>query len=72
MEANKRLYKGTCSQNRNRHRDFKTRLTVTKGETLGGGMDWEVGIDIYILLYMERIIMGTYCIAQGNLLNTLK
>ena len=28
---------------------------VTKGETLEGGMDWEIGIGIYTLLYTKSI-----------------
>ena len=35
--------------------DFKTKLMVTEGETLWGGMDWEVGIGIYTLLYIKFI-----------------
>ena len=44
---------GTCSQDRNRVKDFKTELLVTKGKMLGEGIKWEVEIDIYTLLYME-------------------
>ena len=28
---------------------------VTRGEKVGGGMDWEVGIGIYTLLYIKFI-----------------
>ena len=27
---------------------------VTRGEGEGGGIDWEVGIDIYTLLYLKQ------------------
>ena len=40
-------------QNRNRLKDFETKVMVTNGETLGGWIKWEVGIDIYTLLHME-------------------
>ena len=37
-------------QNRKRLKDFKTKLTVTKGEMFrGGGINWDVGIGIYTL-----------------------
>ena len=45
---------------------------VSKGEMVGRGTKWEVGIDIYTLLYKERMSNGNYYIAQGNLLNTLQ
>ena len=35
--------------------NFETKLMVIKGETLGGGMDWEVGIDIYTLLHTKLL-----------------
>ena len=39
----------------------------------GGGINREVGIDIYILLYIKLITINikTYCIAHGTLLNAL-
>ena len=37
----------TYSQNGNRLKNFETKLTVAKGETLEGGIDGEAGIDIY-------------------------
>ena len=37
----------------------------------GGGMNWEIGIDIYTLLYLKWITNRTYCIAQGTLLNVM-
>ena len=36
----------------------------------GGGMNWEIGIDIYTLLCIKDI-KRTYCIAQGTLFNAL-
>ena len=34
-----KCHKRTYSQDKNRLKDFKTKLMVTKGETLGGGMN---------------------------------
>ena len=42
---------------------------VTRG--WGVGINWEIKIDIYTLLYIKQI-MRTLCIAQGTLLNTLQ
>ena len=41
--------------NRNRVTDVENKLTVTKGEAGwgGGGINWEIGIDIYTLLYTK-------------------
>ena len=35
-----------------------------------GWINWEIGDDIYTLLYI-KVITRTYCIPQGTLLNTL-
>ena len=43
---------------------------VTKGEKWGGGINQEVEINMYILLYIKQII-NKDCIAQETLLNTL-
>ena len=45
----------TYSQNGNRLKNFETKLTVTKGETLEGGIDGEAGIGIYTLLDTKLI-----------------
>ena len=37
-----------------------------------GGINWEIGIDIYTLLSIKYIPIRTYCIAQGTLLNILQ
>ena len=39
----------------------ENKLMVTKGES-GGGINWEIGIDIYTLLDIKSVIR-TYCIA---------
>ena len=52
--------------------DLEKKLTVTKREKWGGGgITWEVGINIYTLIYIKEIPTKTYSIAQGILLNTL-
>ena len=45
-------------------------LMVTKGESGGGGINWEFEFNIYTLLYI-KYITRTYCIAQGTILNIL-
>ena len=49
----KKWYKQTYLQNRNRHTDLENELMVTSRERLGGGIDWEFGIDMYTLLYLK-------------------
>ena len=39
----------------NRTMDIENRLVVAKGEGAGGGMEWEVGVSRYKLLYIEWI-----------------
>ena len=34
--------------------DLENKLKVTKGEMLGGRIIWEIGINIYTLLYINR------------------
>ena len=48
----KKWYKWTYLQNRNRLTDVENKLKVTKGEG-GGGINWEIGIDIYTLPYIK-------------------
>ena len=45
----KKWYKWTYLQNRNRVTDVENKLMVTRGERVGG-INWEIGIDIYRLL----------------------
>ena len=55
----------------NRLKDFETKLTVTKGEMLVGGINWEVGIGVHTHYYVQnQEVTRTCCISQGNL-NTL-
>ena len=42
----------TYLQSRNRNTDVENKLTVTKGGS-GGGMNWEIGSDIYTLIYIK-------------------
>ena len=46
-----KAYKWTYLQNRNRVADVENKLMVTRGS--GGGINWEIGIDIYTLLYIK-------------------
>ena len=38
----------------NRLRDLENELLVTRGEGWDGGMDWEFGTDMYMLLYLKQ------------------
>ena len=53
MESNKKDKKNL--QDRNRLKDFETKFMITTGGMLKGGMDWEVGIDMYTLLYKKLV-----------------
>ena len=48
-------YKWTYLWNRNRILDTKNSLVVTKGNVVGGGMEWEVWVSRCKLLYLEWI-----------------
>ena len=48
----KKWYKWTYLQNRNRVTDVGNKLMVTQGER-GRGINWEIGVDIYTLLYIK-------------------
>ena len=37
-----------------------------QGEGLGGGIDWDLGIDMYILLYLKQIIHKDLLYSTGN------
>ena len=57
-------------QNGNRLKDLEIKFMVTKGERLEGGKYCEIGIGRDTLLYTKSVGNRTYCIAQGNKLNT--
>ena len=40
-------------KNRKRLIDSETELMLTRGKKIGGGIDWEFGVDMYILLYLK-------------------
>ena len=48
----KKSYKWTYLQNGNRVTDVENKLMVTKGKRRGG-INWEIGMDIYTQLYVE-------------------
>ena len=52
MESKKKRYKWTCLHNRNRVTNVENKLMVTSGGGRGG-KNWEIGIDIYTLLYIK-------------------
>ena len=49
----KKRYKWTYLQNRNRLTDIENKLMVTNGKRKGEGINWEFGIKIYTLLYIK-------------------
>ena len=50
----KKWYKWTYLQNRNRVTDVeKQTYGYQGGKGAGGGINWEIGIDIYTLLYIK-------------------
>ena len=52
-------------------KDFETKLIVTTGKTLGGGMDREVGV-AYTHYYIQNwSVTRTYCVAWANLFSIL-
>ena len=56
-----------------RKAEIETQAYRTNMDTNGemwGGMNWKIGIDIYILLCIKQI-KRTYCVAQGTFLNAL-
>ena len=48
----KKWYRWSSLQSRNRDSDVENKHMDTKGEE-GGGMNWEMGIDIYTLLMLR-------------------
>ena len=54
-QPNKIWHKWTYLWNRNRISDIEKRLVVAKGQGIGGGMEREVGVRRYKLLYREQI-----------------
>lgn len=42
-----------AAQHRNRLKDFESKVMFIKGEMLGGGINWEIGINICTRLYTK-------------------
>ena len=49
----------------------KTNLRLPGGKWGRRGIKWDIGIDIYTLLYIKQTSNKTCCITQETLLNTL-
>ena len=58
-------YRLTYLQSRNRVTDIENKRMDTKGGR-GGGMDWESGIDIYIVLCIKEITNENRLYSTGN------
>ena len=48
----KNWYRRSYLQSRNRDTDIENKYMDTKGKRWGGGVNWEIGIDIYTLLIL--------------------
>ena len=46
--------------------DIENRLVVAKGERVGGGMEWEVGVSRGKLLYIDWINNTVLLCGMGN------
>ena len=46
--------------------DIENRLVVTKGEGVGGGMEWEAGVSRCKLLYIDWIHNKVLLYSTGN------
>ena len=46
--------------------DVENKLTVTRGWGGGGGINWETGIDIHTLLYINQITNKDLLYSTGN------
>ena len=52
--------------------DKENRLVVAKGEGVGRGMEWEVGVSRCKLLYMKGIKSKVLVVAQRTMFNVLQ
>ena len=50
--------------------NVENKLMVTKGER-GGGISWEIGTDIYTVLYTKQRIHKNLLYSTGAILSTL-
>ena len=53
LKKGKKRYKLTYLLNRNRHTVLENKFMVTRSEEWLGGIDWEFGIDMCILLHLK-------------------
>ena len=58
MESNKNDTKELIHTQKNRLKNFRTKLMVTRGEMLAEGVNWEVGIGTYTLPYTKSTVTG--------------
>ena len=65
-ESEKKWYKWTYLQNRNRLTDLENELMVTRREGCGEGIVREFGIDMYTLLYLKQITNKDLLYSTGN------
>ena len=53
-------------KSRNRLIDLEDKFMVTRGEGWRGGIAWELGIDMYTLLYSKQITNKDLLHSTGN------
>ena len=59
-------YRLTYLQGRNRHADVQNGRVDTGEGGRGGGMNWEIGIDIYTLPCVKQIASGNLLYSTGS------
>ena len=61
------MYRQSYLQSRSKDKDVENKPMDTKKEE-EGGINWEIGVDIYTLLILYVKYLRIYCGVQGNLL----
>ena len=67
VESRKMVWMFFFAKQKQRHRRREQKYGYQSGRWWGGGMDWEIGIHIHILLCVNTQLMRTYWVAQGIL-----
>ena len=63
------MYRQSYLQSRSKDKDVENKPIDTNEEE-EGGINWEIGVDIYTLLILYVKYLRIYCGVQGNLLNS--
>ena len=54
----RKLVQMTLFAKRNRNKDIENKCMDSNGEMGGGGMNWEIGVDIIVYIRQSHIIYG--------------